>query len=484
MSVKKLQNYINGKWVEPTGAEVVDVENPATTETLAQFRTSTRHDVKVAVNAAKRAFLDWKETPVAERCRFLFKFNNLLKKNWERLAKTITMEHGKEYQAAYGEMRRSNEMVEAACAVPSLMKGDFSENVARGIDEYLIRVPIGVFAMIPPFNFPAMVPLWFLPWAVACGNTYIVKPPPQVPITQAEIFELLHESEFPPGVVNLVGNGESVPDEILENKEIVGISSVTSTPIAKKIYQKAAENGKRVQCHAGANNFLLVMPDADLDKAVANLMSSCFGNSGQRCLAGSVILGVGEIYPELKKRFLESASKLKVGYGLDEGVDMGPVISKKSLSKLHRDIEVGINEGAKLTMDGRDIKVKGYSKGYFLGPTIFEGSKPGMHIFDKESFGPVVCLAQAKDLDSALQIANSGKYGNAATIYTQNGNWAQQFQHGIECGNIGINVGVVAPMSFYPFAGMKESFFGDLHGQAQDAIDFFTHKKVIISRWF
>ena len=484
MRIKKIQNYINGEWVEGSGSKIINVENPATTQILAQFRTSTADNVKNAVNAAKNAFGEWRKVPVIERCRFLFRFYNLLKENQEELAKTITLEHGKEYPSAIGEMKRSIEMVESACAVPSLMKGEFSEHIAKGIDEYLIRVPVGVFAMIAPFNFPAMVPLWFMPWAVACGNTYIIKPSPLAPLTQIKIFELINKAGFPKGVINLIGNGEGVIDELLENKDIVGISSVTSTPTAKQIYQRAAKNGKRVQCHAGANNFLVVMPDANLDKIISNMMGSCFGNAGQRCLSGSIILGVKSIYKELKERLVKAASKLKVGYGLEEGVDMGPLISRKALEHLRNDIEKAVKEGARLILDGRSIKIKGYSKGYFLGPTIFENTEPGMSIFDEEVFGPVVCLKRVKDFNEAINLVNSSRFGNAATIYTENGKWAREFQYRTQCGNIGINVGVVAPMSFYPFAGMKDSFFGDLHGQAQDAIDFFTHKKVVISRWW
>jgi len=375
-------------------------------------------------------------------------------------------------------------MVEAACATPSLIKGEFSEDISEDIDEYQIRVPMGVFAMIAPFNFPAMVPFWFMPWAVACGNTYIIKPSPLVPITQFKIFQLIEKCGFPKGVINLIGNGEGVTDELIENKDIAGISSVTSTPVAKQIYKKAAENGKRAQCHGGANNFLVVMPDTNLDKALPNIIGSCFGNAGQRCLAGSVILVVGDIYDEFKKRFLESARNLKIGYGLDENVGMGPVISKEALEKLHRDIERVINDGAKLLLDGREIRVEGYPKGYFLGPTIFEDVKPGKHIFDEEIFGPVVCIKRVESLDEAIDTANTSKFGNAGVIYTQNGEWARQFQYKVECGNVGINIGVPAPAAIYPFCGMKDSFFGDLHGQARDAIDFFTHKKIVISRWF
>jgi malonate-semialdehyde dehydrogenase (acetylating)/methylmalonate-semialdehyde dehydrogenase len=481
--VIQIKNYINGEWVEPSGTEIIDDKNPATGEVLAQFRTSTREDVIRAVKASKIAFEKWKKVPAVERSRFLFKLYDLLKESCEELARTITLEHGKEYPSAYGEMIRTIEMVEAACATPSLMKGEFSENAAEGIDEYLIRVPIGVFSMIPPFNFPAMVPLWFMPWAIACGNTYIIKPSPEVPLTQTIIFELIDKVGFPKGVVNLIGNGKGVIDELIENKDIVGISSVTSTIIAKEIYRRGTEYGKRVQCHGGANNFLVVMPDSNLDKALPNMMGSCFGNAGQRCLAGSIILGVGDIYQEMKERFIKAASALKVGYGLDKDVDMGPVISKEALNRLHHQIEMEISEGVRLILDGRRIKVEGYAQGNFLGPTIFEDTEPGMHIFDEEVFGPVVCLKKAKNLDEAINLVNSSRFGNAVTIYTERGEWAREFQNRVECGNVGINVGIAAPMAFYPFAGMKDSFFGDLHGQAQDAIDFFTHKKVVISRW-
>jgi len=463
---------------------VIDVENPATTEILAQFRTSTREDVKRAINAAKDAFKEWRKVPAVERCRYMFKFCDLLKQNWEDLAKDITREHGKEYPAAYGEMRRAIEMVEVACGIPSLMKGEFSEDVARGIDEYQIRVPLGVFAMIPPFNFPAMLPLWFMPWAVACGNTYIIKPAKEVPITMQNICHLIEEAGFPKGVVNLVHSGKGVIDELLENKDIVGISSVTSTPVARQIYKRAAENGKRAQCSGGAINFLIVMPDANLDKVIPNMMNSCFGNSGQRCLAGSIILGVGDIYEKLKERFIEAALSLKIGYGLDEGVQLSPVVSKKALNRLHEQIEICVKEGTKLIHDGRDVKVEKYPKGYFLGPTIFENAKPGSYFFKEEIFGPVVCLNKVKDFNEAIDMANSVSTGNASTIYTNNGKWAREFQYRINAGNVGINVGVVAPMAFYPFAGMKDSFFGDLHPQAQDVIDFFTDKKVVISRWW
>ncbi len=481
---RRLLNYINGEWVSPSGTEVIDVENPATGEILGQFQTSTQDDVRDAIKAAKDAFKEWRKVPAVKRCRYMFKFCDLLKENWDDLAKDLTREHGKEYPAAYGEMRRSIEMVEDACGIPERMKGEFSEDVAKGMDEYAIRVPLGVFAMIAPFNFPAMVPLWFIPWAIACGNTYIIKPAREVPITMQNIFHLLEKAGFPKAVVNLVHSGGGVIDELLENKDIVGISSVTSTAVARQIYKRASEKGKRAQCSGGAINFLTVMPDANLDRGIPNMIGSCFGNAGQRCLAGSIILGVGDIYEELKERFLKATSEIKIGYGLDEGVQLGPVVSKESLNHLHKQIEICINEGTKLITDGRGVKVKDYPKGHFLGPTIFEGAKPDSYLFKEEIFGPVICLKKVKDLDEAIEMANSVSTGNAATIYTGNGKWAREFQYRIEAGNVGINVGVVGPMSFYPFAGMKDSFFGDLHPQSQEVVDFFTDKKVVISRWW
>lgn len=484
MGARILKNYINGEWRDGQGTETINVENPATGEVLAQFRTSDQSDVKEAIDAAKNAFKEWRNVTAVERCRYMFKFCDLLKKNWEELAKDLTQEHGKEYLAAYGEIRRAIEMVEVACGIPSLMKGEFSEDVAKGIDEYLIRVPLGVFAVIPPFNFPAMIPLWFLPWAVACGNTYIVKPAREVPISMQNVFMLLEEAGFPKGVVNLVHSGKGVIDELIENKDVVGISAVTSTKTAREIYSRAAKHGKRAQCSGGAINFLIVMPDADLDKSIPNMMESCFGNSGQRCLAGTFIIGVGNIYDELKERFIDAASKLKIGYGLDKGVQLTPVVAKSNLERLHKQIETCVEEGIKLIKDGRGIKIDKYPNGYFLGPTIFEDPMPGTYPYQEEIFGPVVFLKKVKDLDEAIELANSVETGNASTIYTGNGHWAREFRNRIEAGNIGINVGIVAPMAFYPFAGMKDSFFGDLHPQAEDVIEFFTDKKVIISRWW
>ena len=479
---ERLRNYVGGKWVESKSTVWEEVRNPATDEVLSLVPMSTKEEVDECVRAAKEAFPAWRSTPQVVRARYLFRLKHLLEERQAELSRVLTLEHGKEYRAAFGEMRRLIEMVEVACGIPTLMMGDYSEDIAPRIDEYTIRVPLGVFAMIPPFNFPGMVPWWFMPWAVALGNTYIIKPNRQCPMTQQRLYELIDEVGFPPGVVNLVNGGREVGNRLIEHPDVKGISFVGSTPGAKAIYRKCAEHGKRCQAQGGANNFLVVMPDVDLDAIMPNIMESCFGNAGQRCLSGGVILGVGPVYERLKEKYLEAARKLKVGNGLDEDVDMGPVVSREALQKLHAAIARGIEEGARLLLDGRGIKVEGYPNGYFLGPTVFE-AEPGMYIFEEEVFGPVKCLKKVESLDEAIRLINSSHYGNAATIYTQNGAWAREFRYRVEAGNVGINVGIVAAMAFYPFAGMKDSFFGDLHGQGKDVLDFFTDRKLIIERW-
>ncbi len=482
-AVERLRNYVGGRWVESASTEWEEVRNPATDEVLSLVPLSTLEEVDVCVAAAREAFSAWRDVPAVERCRYLFRLRHLLEERQADLARMITLEHGKEYRAAMGEMRRLIEMVEVACGIPTLMMGDYSEQIAPRIEEYSVRVPLGVFAMIPPFNFPGMVPFWFMPWAVALGNTYIIKPNEQCPMTQQRLYGLIHEVGFPPGVVNLINGGAEVAGRLIAHPDVKGISFVGSTATARAIYRMCGEHGKRCQAQAGANNFLVVMPDADLDAAMPNIMESCFGNSGQRCLSGGVVLGVGPVYERLRDSFVAAAACLKVGCGFDEEVDLGPVVSRKALARLHQAIERGVAEGARLLLDGRGVKVEGYPKGYFLGPTVFE-AEPGMSIFDQEVFGPVRCLKKVESLDDAIRLINSSRYGNAATIYTQNGAWAREFRYRVECGNVGVNVGIVAPMAFYPFGGMKDSFFGDLHGQGKDVVNFFSDRKVVIERWF
>lgn len=480
----KIKNYINGQWIESQSDKFLDVENPGTGEILGQVPLSNGIEIEYAAKSAKNAFSTWREMPAVERARYFFKLKNLMEEYFEDLARTITIEHGKILPEARGEIRRAIENVEVACGISSLMQGKFLEDAARDIDSYFIRVPIGVFAMIAPFNFPAMIPMWFLPYAVACGNTYIVKPSEQVPLTMNMIFSLMNAAGFPAGVVNLVNGDKNTVDALICHPNIVGISSVTSTKVAGEIYKKAAQFGKRAQCHGGAKNFLVVMPDANLEKTIPSIIDSVYGNTGQRCLAGANVVAVGNIYQELKNRVLEAALKIKVGFGLDGNIAMGPVISAGAKTRILRYIELGIQEGAKLVLDGRCTKVEKYPNGHYLGPSIFDGVSPDMTIAKEEIFGPVMTILQAKNLEETIKMINKSPYGNGAIIYTENGKSAREFTYRVDCGNIGIHVGLPAPMAFFPFSGMKNSFFGDLHGQGQDAIDFFTHKKVVMERWW
>ncbi len=484
--VTELKNYINGTWTESETDEFEEIRNPAKDEVIARVPYSTKKEVNSAVKAARYSFeSEWRNTPINERIDPLYKYVEVLERNQEELAETLIKEHGKEWTAAVGEIRRTIQMVQDATAAMETQKGDFSENVASGIDEFSVLRPLGVFGMVPPFNFPAMVPWWFIPFALAVGDTYVLKPNEQCPMTQIHMFRLIDEElDLPDGVLNLVNGGPEAANLLIEHPNIEGISSVGSTKIAKKIYRKASSAGKRVQCQAGANNFHVVLSDANLEKTVENLLGPYWGNTGQRCLAGSVILAEESIYGNLKERFLESTKKLKIGSGLEKETDIGPVVSKKALEELKNWIEIGLDEGGELLLDGRKVKVEDHPDGYFLGPTIFENVEPGMRIFDEEVFGPVACLAKVENLDEAIRTVEDNRFGNAVTIYTENGSAARKFRNEVKVGNVGINVGTVAPMSYYPFSGMKDSFFGDLHGQSRDAINFFTDRQVVIERWF
>jgi malonate-semialdehyde dehydrogenase (acetylating)/methylmalonate-semialdehyde dehydrogenase len=470
--------------VDSKSTEILDVVNPATTEVIGRVPLSTPDEVRTAIQAAKDAFPEWRETPPVNRARYMFRLRDLMEDQFEELSRIIVVEEGKCIDEARGEVRRAIEQVEVAAGIPSLMMGYNLEDIAVGIDEDCVRQPLGVFCAIPPFNFPLMVSLWFAPYALACGNTYIVKPSEQAPLSQEKLFELIDEVDLPEGVINSVNGAKGVVDTLLESPDVQGVSFVGSTPVGKYIYQKAAENGKRAQCQTGAKNFLVVMPDADLDRTVPALITSFYGCAGERCLSGAVLLAVGDVYEPLRDKFVDAASRLKVGYGLDETVQMGPVVSKRHMERVLGYIEKGVGEGAKLLLDGRGIKVEEYPKGYFIGPTVFDEVTPEMTIANEEIFGPVVSIVQAEDLDEAIDIIHANPYGNASSIFTSSGKWAREFKYRVRCGNIGINIGIVAPMAFFPFSGMKDSFFGDLHGQGRDAIDFFTEKKVVISRWF
>jgi malonate-semialdehyde dehydrogenase (acetylating)/methylmalonate-semialdehyde dehydrogenase len=482
--MRAIKNYVDGQWVESKSTETLEVVNPATTEVLARVPLSTPSEVEAAIQAASSAFPEWRETPPLTRARYMFRLKDLMEEHFEDLSRTIVEEEGKCFDEARGEVRRGIEQVEVAAGIPSLMMGYNLEDIAVGIDEYVIRQPLGVFCAVAPFNFPLMVPLWFWPYAVACGNTYVVKPSEQVPLTQEMLFRLVDEADFPEGVVNMVNGAKGVADTLLESPDVQGVSFVGSTPVGRLIYQKAAESGKRAQCQSGAKNFIVVMPDADLDRTIPALITSFYGCAGERCLSGAVLLAVGDVYEALRDKFVDAASRLKVGYGLDETVQMGPVISERHKERVLGYIATGLEEGAKLVLDGRGVHVEEYPNGYFIGPTVFDEVSPEMSVANEEIFGPVASIIKVEDLDEAIDVIHGNPYGNASAIFTGSGKWAREFRYRVQAGNIGVNIGIVAAMAFFPFAGSRDSFFGDLHGQGRDAIDFFTEKKLVIERWF
>jgi len=480
-----LKNYIDGEWKESEG-KYHDIVNPATCKTIAKAPSSTKKEVDEAVMAAKEAFPEWRKTPPLTRCRCLFRLKELLEENFEKLSRIQTMEHGKTIDESRGETRRGIENVEVATGIPSLMMGYNLEDIAAGIDEYCIRQPLGVFCCIAPFNFPFMVPLWFAPYAVATGNCIIIKPSSRDPISQVKLAEMVDEAGFPPGVWNVVG-GKEVAEALMEHPDVKGVCFVGSTPVAKKVYKKCGETGKRVIAQGGAKNFIVIMPDANLEKTVPALMTSFYGNTGQRCLAGAnaVVIGDDVFYRKFVEGFVDAASKIKIGYGLDEEIQMGPLQSKDAKERVLGYIEKGIKEGARLLLDGRKPKIKGpYPDTCFLGPTVFENVNLNMTIAREEIFGPVACIMRAKSLDEAIDMIHSNPFGNAASIFTSSGRYAREFRYRVQCGNIGINIGIAAPMAFFPFSGMKDSFFGILHGQGKEAIRFFTESKVVIERWW
>ncbi|MBD2431102.1 MULTISPECIES: CoA-acylating methylmalonate-semialdehyde dehydrogenase [Fischerella] len=478
-----LPNYINGQWCASNATEFLDVINPATTEVLAKVPLSTTSEVNQATAAAAAAFVTWRRTPPTERVQYLFKLKNLLEENFEDLARTITQECGKTLAESKGEMRRAIENVEVACGIPMMMQGTNLEDIARGIDEIMIRQPLGVCAVIGPFNFPGMIPFWFMPYAIACGNTYIVKPSEKVPLTMQKIFQLLDKTGLPKGVINLVNGAKQAVDAILDHPQIRAISFVGSTPVAKYIYSRAAANGKRVQCQGGAKNPIIVLPDADMEMTRRIAADSAFGCAGQRCLAASIAVTVGEARHTFTEAIAETAKKRVVGNGLEQGVEMGPVISAQSKDRIEGLIQKGADSGATLLVDGRQPNILGHEKGYFVRPTILQNVDPASEIAKTEIFGPVLSLIHVNTIDEAIALVNSGQYGNMACLFTTSGAAARKFRYEAEAGNIGINIGVAAPMAFFPFSGWKESFFGDLHGQGNHAIEFFTQTKVVVERW-
>jgi malonate-semialdehyde dehydrogenase (acetylating)/methylmalonate-semialdehyde dehydrogenase len=479
----RMLNYINGEWRPAHGTEKLNVVNPASQEVLAEVVLSSNADVDEAASCAQAALPGWRHIPPSERIQYLFKLKSLLDQHKEELARLITLECGKTLDEARGEMQRAIENVEVACGIPTLMQGVISEDIAPGIDEIMLRQPVGVCASISPFNFPGMIPFWFLPYALACGNTYVVKPSERVPMTMQRIFQILEQIKLPAGVLNLVNGDKTAVDGILDHPAIRAISFVGSTRVARYVYRRAAENGKRAQCQGGAKNPIVILPDADMDMTTQITADSAFGCAGQRCLAASLAITVGDARRTFTESIAEAATKRKVGFGLEQGIQMGPVITPESKNRIEALIEKGVGEGASLLVDGRGPSIKGYERGNFVRPTILQDVPAGGELASTEVFGPVLGLMHVETVDEAIDLINKSAYGNMACLFTSSGANARKFRSEAEAGNIGINIGVAAPMAFFPFSGWKESFFGDLHGQSIDAVDFFTQKKVVIERW-
>jgi malonate-semialdehyde dehydrogenase (acetylating)/methylmalonate-semialdehyde dehydrogenase len=475
-----LPNFIGGTWQSSSSAEAVPVTNPATGEELTRAPLSGAAEVEQAVRAASAALASWRRTPPGERIQPLFRLKAMLDAHLGELARTITLECGKTLAESEGELKRGIENVEVATGIPSLMMGAYVEDIAPGIDELMIRQPVGVVAAITPFNFPAMIPLWFLPYAIACGNAVIIKPSDKTPMTMTRIAELIEQCGFPRGVVNVVHGGKAAVDALIDHPEVRAISFVGSTPVARYVYGRAAANGKRVQCQGGAKNPIIVLPDADFEMTTKITADSAFGCAGQRCLASSVVIAVGEADEMFTPRIAEAAAGRRVGFGLEAGVEMGPVITPESRQRIESLIAQGVSDGARPLVDGRSAK---FERGNFLRPSVLTGVDPESELARTEVFGPVLSVMRAKTVDDAIDIVNRSAYGNMACLFTSNGAAARQFRYEARVGNVGINVGVAAPMAYFPFSGWKESFFGDLHAQGRDAIDFYTEKKIVVERW-
>jgi malonate-semialdehyde dehydrogenase (acetylating) / methylmalonate-semialdehyde dehydrogenase len=477
-----LGNYVGGRWVAATAGEQLDVTNPATGETLARVPLSNAADVDAAVSAARAALPEWRSRPVIERARWLFGLRQVIEAHADELARSVTREMGKTLPDARAEVGRAIEMVEAASAVPQTMQGRILEDVATNVDCETIRQPVGVCAAIVPFNFPAMVPFWFLPFAIACGNTFVLKPSEQVPLTQELVFTLIDDhGGLPAGVLNLVNGGADVVNALLDHPGVDAVSFVGSAKVARHVYERAAANGKRVQALGGAKNFMVVMPDAVIGKTVSNIIGSAFGAAGQRCMAGSVVIAVGDAKKPLVDELVARTNELTVGDGLERGTDVGPVVSTVARDRILGWIERGIEGGATAVVDGRKPAASG---GAFVGPTILDGVTPDMDIAQEEVFGPVLSIIHAASLDEAIDIVNASRYGNGTSLFTESGAAARRYRHDVQVGMIGINIGVAAPVAFFPFSGWKGSFFGDLHAHGTDAVEFYTRKKTVTSRFF
>ena len=483
MAIETLTNFVNGAFVKSGASEFLPVRDPGTAGVLTHVPLSPKDEVDAAVKAGAEAFREWRRTPAGERIQPLFRLKVLLEQNREEIARTITRECGKTYVESDAEIQRAIENIEVACGAPSMMQGVTNEDIARGIDESMVRQPLGVVAAITPFNFPLMVPLWFMPYVVACGNSFLLKPSEKVPMTMMKLMELVAQAGFPKGVIQVINGAKDVVDAILDHPDVKAVSFVGSTPVAKYIYSRATANGKRAQCQGGAKNPIIVMPDADMETTTRIAADSAFGCAGQRCLAASVAITVGDARNEFLERIADAASSRKVGYGLDKATQMGPVITGDSKARIEKLIAMGEMEGAKIVVDGRQHKVSGYEDGNFVFPTILDGVPHNGELSRTEIFGPVFSLTHASTIEEAIAMCNDRAYGNAASIFTTSGAAARQFRYEVASGNVGINLGVPAPMAYFPFSGWRQSFFGDLHAQGAHGFEFYTETKVVIERW-
>ena len=482
--VRTLDNFIGGRWVKARASDFFDVHNPAVGDIIGRTPLSTAADVDAAVQAAAQAFPAWRDTPVNSRAQYLYKFKQLCEQHFEELAHSVTTEHGKTLGEARGSVRRGIDCIEVACGAPTLMQGVALEDLSAGVDCHVVRQPLGVVAAIVPFNFPVMVPMWFLPFAIVTGNTFVLKPSEQVPLSQRMMVDFLRQCDLPPGVVNLVNGGREVVDAICDHPGIRAVSFVGSTPVARHVYQRATHAGKRAQALGGAKNFVVIMPDADFDRAIDAISESFYGCAGERCLAGSMLIPVGDAHREARDRMVAAAQALKVGDGAMPGVTMGPVISARHRDKVLGYIEKGVSEGAQLLVDGRNTRVEDRPNGYFVGPTVFDNVSAKMAIGHEEIFGPVASISPVKTLEEAIAMMKAHPNANATSIFTSSGKAAREFAKHATASMVGVNIGVAAPMAYFPFGGAKDSFFGDLKAHGRDGIEFYTDKKVTISRWF
>ena len=481
--MKIIEHFVDGKKYSGNSKRLSSVYNPATGEETSKVKLGSLDDLNKATQVAQEAFHTWSNTPPLQRARVLFKFKELIEKNEDELVKIIVSEHGKVFEDAKGSLTRGLEVVEYACGIPQMLKGEFTENVGKNVDSWSLRQPLGVCAGITPFNFPAMVPMWMFPMAVACGNTFILKPSEKDPSCAIRLAELFMEAGLPKGVFNVVNGDKEVVDAIINNKNIAAVSFVGSTPIAKYIYENCAKNEKRVQALGGAKNHCVVMPDCDLDQAVNGLMGAAYGSAGERCMAQSVAVAVGNIGDKLVKNLKTKVENLKVGPGMDKNSEMGPLVTKEHLEKVKGYVDIGVQEGAELVVDGRDLKLQGYENGYYMGGCLFDKVKKNMRIYKEEIFGPVLSVVRAKNFEEALALVNDHEFGNGVSIFTRDGDVGRSFSSKAKIGMVGINIPIPVPMAFHSFGGWKRSLFGDQHMHGPEGVRFYTKLKTITSRW-